>query len=297
MPVNTLFKQVFIIGAGYVGAKLGRRYIARNIPVQALVRSDAARQRAQEAGMIPVAGDLDDIWGLRRLQLQDTLLYYLAPPPTTGLNDVRMRTFVNAVRAGNEPAKVVLISTTGVYGDCGGQWIDETQSPKPQADRAHRRLDAENVLRAWGRTRGVPVVVLRVAGIYGADRLPLERLRRGEAVLREVECPYSNRIHVEDLVTVCMAAAEKGIDQNIYNVSDGHPGTMTEYFFAVADAVGLPRPPEITLAQAQQQLSSGMLSYLSESRRLRNAKLLTELQVQLRYPDLASGLASLKSGQ
>lgn len=287
------FKQVFIIGAGYVGRKLGAKLIESGVTVRAMVRSEDAAKRVQAAGIITVPGDLDDIWSLRRLDLSGELLYYLAPPPPRGANDVRMRTFVNALKANAVPDKVILISTTGVYGDCGGAWIDETAPLKPRADRAHRRVDAEHVLRAWGRTHAVPVVILRVAGIYGPDRLPLDRLRRGEPVVRESECPYSNRIHVDDLVDICIAAADKGTDQQIYNVSDGHPGTMTGYFKAVADALGLPRPPEISMAEARKRLSPGMISYMSESRRLRNDKLLTDLEIDLLYPDLTAGLATV----
>ena len=112
-------------------------------------------------------------------------------------------------------------------------------------------------------------------------------------MVRESECPYSNRIHVDDLVDICIAAADKGTDQQIYNVSDGHPGTMTGYFKAVADALGLPRPPEISMAEARKRLSPGMISYMSESRRLRNDKLLTDLEIDLLYPDLTAGLATV----
>lgn len=288
------FKQVFIIGPGYLGLKLGARLAASGASVRAMVRSEQAAQRVRAAGLTAVAGDLDDIWSLRRLDLSGEVLFYLAPPPREGVNDVRMRTFVNALKADRAPAGVVLISTTGVYGDCGGRWIDETAPLNPQADRARRRVDAETTLRTWGRTHKVPVVILRVAGIYGPDRLPLERLRRGEPVVRESECSYTNRIHVDDLVEICIAAAEKGADQQVYNVSDGHPGTMTAYFKAVANAVGLPPPPEISMAEAHKRLSPGMMSYMSESRRLHNDRLRAELGVELQYPDLVSGLASVK---
>jgi nucleoside-diphosphate-sugar epimerase len=133
-----------------------------------------------------------------------------------------------------------------------------------------------------------------VAGIYGPGKLPLARLRRGEPTVRESEAPYTNRIHIDDLVRVCLAALARGGDGEVYNVSDGVPGNMTDYFNQVADWAGLPRPPQIPLAEATDRLSAGMLSYLQESRRLDSGKLRRELGVALRYPDLASGLAACR---
>ena len=116
-------------------------------------------------------------------------------------------------------------------------------------------------------------------------------LERAEPVLDPGESPYSNRIHADDLVRVCRAAARSTHDYRVYNVADGSPSTMSDYFFRVADALELPRPPTIDRALAQKTLSAGMLSYLSESRRMDNARLREELGVRLLYPDLDSGLA------
>jgi nucleoside-diphosphate-sugar epimerase len=196
------------------------------------------------------------------------------------------------------PRRIVLISTTGIYGNCQGEWVDETRPPNPQADRAHRRLDAETTLRAWCEQRGVEWMILRVPGIYGPARLPEQRLREAKPVLREQDAPYSNRVHVDDLVSACLAAARHSPAQRIYNISDGHPTTMTDYFNRVAEALGLPRPPELTPEQAKHALSDGMLSYLAESKRLDNRRMREELGVVPRYPDLDAGLAaSVDAGQ
>jgi nucleoside-diphosphate-sugar epimerase len=189
-----------------------------------------------------------------------------------------------------DPQRLVYLSTTGVYGDCGGRWIDESCTLQPQAARARRRVDAEQALTDWSRHTGRELVVLRVAGIYGPGKLPLERIRQGLSMVRESEAPYTNRIHADDLVSVCTAAMSVGRNGAVYNTSDGHPSSMTDYFRRVADLAGLPRPREIPLASARAQLSPGMLSYLRESRRLSNRKMLEELGVTLRYPSLAEGL-------
>jgi len=286
---------VFIAGCGDIGSLLALKWRERGATVTALVRSEAAGRRLQGLGLESVSGDLDHAESLRSLQLAGTVLYYLAPPPATGEGDPRVRNLLAALSASAAlPVRIVYISTSGVYGDSGGEWVDEETPPNPQTDRARRRLDAEAALRDFGRRHAIPVIILRVGDIYGPGRLPLTRLQKGLPVLLEAECGYTNRIHADDLVAILLAAAERGRADNIYNVSDGHPGTMTGYFNAVADALGLPRPPAVTLAEAKEQLSEAMLSYLSESRRMDNRKLLRDFGITLRYPDLASGLRDIK---
>lgn len=285
--------NIFIVGCGDIGSLLAGNWRERGARVTALVRSAASEQRLQGLGLETVFGDLDEEGGLDGLPLVDTVLYYLAPPPPRGEGDTRMQRFLAALSAGERPRRIVYISTSGVYGDTGGTWVSEETPPHPQTGRARRRLDAETALRAFGRRHGVDVIILRVGGIYGPGRLPVERLRKGLPVLHEAECGYTNRIHAEDLAAILLAAADKGQGDNIYNVSDGHPGNMTQYFYAVADALGLPRPPSLPMAEAREQLSEAMLSYLTESRRMDNRKLLRDFNLTLRYPDLAAGLAAL----
>jgi nucleoside-diphosphate-sugar epimerase len=219
-------------------------------------------------------------------------VFYLAPPPEGGDTDPRLARALGALRPVGLPLRLVYISTTGVYGDCGGAWVDETRPASPTADRALRRLDAERRLQAWSLESGAEIVILRVAGIYGPDRLPLGRIRQGLPVVRAEEAPFTNRIHEDDLVQVCAAAMERPVAGEVFNVSDGRPGTMAEYFDAVADLAGLRRPPKIAMAEAAARLSPGMLSYMQESRRLRNDKMLERLGVVLRYPTLEQGLAA-----
>ncbi len=293
-------REIFIVGCGYTGFKVAQREQERGARVRALVRSRAGAERLRAIGIEPVPGDLDDRASLAELSLDGAIIYYFVPPPAHGVDDPRLHALLDAIGPQARPRRMVLVSTTGVYGDCGGMWVDEERAPNPQTDRTRRRLAAEQELRAWAQTRGAPFAILRVAGIYGPGRLPVERLQRGLPVLREAESPWSNRVHVDDLVAACLAAADHDSSGRIYNISDGHPTTMTDYFNCVADACGLPRPPQISLEQAKSVLSAEMLSYLAESRRLDNTRMRTELGVMLRYPTLADGLeASLghTSGQ
>lgn len=287
--------DIFIIGCGNIGSLLAANWREHGVRVTALARSEAARRRLQGLGLKTVFGDLDDAASLHDLPLNGTILYYPAPPPPQGNTDPRMHHLVDALSNGQQPRRIIYISTSGVYGDTAGEWVTEENLPNPQTDRAKRRLDAENTLRDFGRRNAVDVLILRVGGIYGPGRLPVERLKKGLPVLNETECGYTNRIHAEDLVTILMAAGEKGRGDNIYNVSDGQPGNMTQYFNAVADTLGLPRPPSLPMAEAHERLSPAMLSYLTESRRMDNRKLLQEFGVRLRYPNLESGLKSVRA--
>lgn len=287
--------EILIIGCGYVGSRLARQYLDRRDTVRALVRSDAGVRRLSGLPVRVLRRDLalDDLADLRSGGVD---CFHLAPPPGRGVEDIQTRRLVAAFAHAGHPRRLVYISTTSVYGDCGGAWIDETWPVRPAVDRARRRWDAENALRRWSDESGSELVILRVAGIYGTGRLPLNRIHQGLPLVRPEQAPYTNRIHVVDLVSVLMAAMARGRNRAVYNVSDGHPSRMTDYFLAVADAVGLPRPPLISIEEAAGQLSEGMLSYLAESRRLSNRKLLEGLGVELRYPTLADGLDAILPG-
>jgi len=283
-----------ILGCGYIGRRLARHYLDRGDRVLGIVRSPESAAALNVEGIPALALDLGSpVPGIAQApDLAGARVFHLAPPPDAGTLDLHTRHLVDAFAHLGNPARLVYISTTGVYGDCGGAWVDEGRSVQPQADRARRRWDAEQTLAQWRDTAGAALVTLRVAGIYGPGRLPLERIRSGLPLVRPEDAPWSNRIHAEDLVAACIAAMERGADGAVYNACDGNPSTMTDYFYQVADAAGLPRPPVIPLAEAQGLLSAGMLSYMRESRRLSNRRLIEELGVSLRYPSLHEGLAS-----
>ncbi len=286
--------SVLIAGCGDIGQRVARLYRAQGASVRGLARSESSAARLRAEGIEPVFGDLAEAAALKNLPTAEAMLFYLAPPPAQGERDPLLQNFLAAIDAARLPAKLVLISTTAVYGDCRGAWISEAQTVQPQTARAWRRLDAENTLRRWGRETGVPFVILRVGGIYGPGRLPVARLEKGLPILDPLESPQTNRIHQDDLARVCVAAMERGVPGEVYNIADGHPGPMSQYFIDVAKALGLPLPPVVSRAGAEKVMSAGMLSYLRESRRLDTRKMREELAVELRYPDLAAGLAALE---
>lgn len=277
---------VFVVGCGDIGRRVVS--LGGTSTMVAVVRSDAAASACRALGVSVVQGDLDHEPVLPGLA--DATVLYLVPPPRQGITDPRIRGFL--ARHGDGIRRLVLVSTTGVYGDCGGRWIDEDAAPAPATDRARRRYDAEQAVGRWAAGGGESII-LRVPGIYAADRLPLARLRRGLPVLREAESPYTNRIHADDLARICRAAMTGRHAGLVLNATDGHPTTMTTYFNRVADAVGLPRPPQVGLDEARKVLGEGMLSYLGESRRIGNRRLREVLGVTLDYPDLKTTLAGV----
>ncbi len=306
--------HAFIIGCGDIGQRTAKLWMTQHGTVSALVRSVERSQPLTHLGITLVKGDLDDAASLAHLPLQNTLLFYFAPPPNNGATDSRLRTVLAAITPENRPIKIVYISTSGVYGDaqggasvagsrmlgatdCQGAWVSEDTPTHPRSERGARRLDAEVALQDWQRGTGVPVVILRVPGIYGPGRLPIERIKQGLPVVREEEAPYSNRIHADDLARICIAATQSSRPDEttqIYNVSDGNPSSMTDYFNKTADLLGLPRPPAVSMAEARTCFTAGMLSFIEESRRIDNRKMREELDVDLLYPTLESGLPTCR---
>ncbi len=283
---------VLIIGCGDVGRRVAALLQSSRRSPACVVRSSESRDALLAAGFDARCIDLDAGGSGADWSGGYSEIYYFAPPPSGGETDPRMTGFLRGLRSDSPPRRIVYISTSAVYGDCQGAWITEAQPLHPATPRGRRRLDAERQLMAWCGETGCEWVLLRVPGIYGPGKLPLERLRQGLPVLREADAPYTNRIHVDDLAAICVAAMASRHGNTVYNVSDGHPSNMTDYFFRVADAAGLPRPAEVSREEARHVLSPGMLSFLNDSRRMDNTRLLRELGISLQYPDLDAGLAS-----
>jgi nucleoside-diphosphate-sugar epimerase len=281
---------ILIIGCGDIGRRVSRLALAENRAVHGVVRSVESAAGLEKLGIITIIATLDDPATLGELPTKGATVFYFAPPPGGGVTDPRARNFCAAIQPGAEPRKIIYMSTSGVYGDSGGELVTEETPPDPQTTRGKRRLDAENAFREWGTARRVAIVILRVTGIYGPGRLPVSQLESGQPLLDERLAPLTNRIHAADLAQVCLAAAARGKDGEIFNVSDGHPTTMTHYFNMAADLLGHPRPRQVSLEEARQVMSPLMLSYMSESRRLDSSRMLARLGITLRYPDLDSGL-------
>jgi len=289
-----------IVGCGYIGKRLAQQLLKKNLPVHGYVSSEDSRAECDKLNIPCEIIDLDNAdldsadpdGVLPEIELGGQNIIYLAPPPRSGQADTRMTNFLRAIDR-QLPVRFVLISTTGVYGDCKGDWIDESTPLNPTADRAKRRADAEQQVTAFCHDRNIPLLILRVAGIYGPGKVPAARIKSGAPIVTQQDSPFTNRIHAVDLVNICEQALLNTKIAGTYNVTDGHPGTMYEYFTGVAKALDLPAPPAISLAEAQHQLSEGMLSYMAESRRIDNSKLLKDFELELIYPKLQDGLKKI----
>jgi nucleoside-diphosphate-sugar epimerase len=288
--------RLLIVGCGDVGMRVARQLNA-HVRLRALTSSPERCDVLRAAGVLPLLGNLDDQRTLRRLSGLAQRVLHLAPPPSADVVDPRTRHLLQALALRLKPVHFVYGSTTGVYGDAQGHWVNETKPLAPITDRAKRRVHAEALVRWWGRQHaGVSrVCVLRIPGIYAFDRAggdPRDRIRRLAPLLTAADDVYTNHIHANDLARACCLALWRGPTQQAVNVIDDQSLKMGDYFDQVADMCELPRLPRVSKQSAQAQLSAMQWSFLSESRRLDNARLKQTLRLVLQHPDVASAWAA-----
>ena len=284
---------LIVVGYGYLGKRLVDHCVLTRRPVSVLTRS------SDHVGLLDASGidyqflDLDAVGTALVLPVTGRALIYTAPPADSA-QDRRLSALLSLLP--ENPHRFIYISTSGVYGDCAGRLVDESTPLNPGSERARRRVAAEQTVRDWARANQVNWTVLRVPGIYGPHRLPLASLMiRGEAFLRPEDSPPGNRIHIDDLVACCLAAADHATAGGLFNVGDGNPLSATEFAQAAAKATGLPEPELVELAEARQRISPGRWSFLSESRQLDTQRMRRELGVVPRYSNPLDGLqASLE---
>ncbi len=283
-------RRLLIIGCGDIALRVLPQ-LRNRYRIYGLTRDRARAAVLRVNGVLPIVGDLDDAATLGALAGLAHDVLHSAPPAPHGARDTRTSHLIAALaKAKSLPQHLVYISTSGVYGDCAGQLVDETRALRPQSARARRRADAEQQLRQWGRRSGVCVSVLRAPGIYSASRLPLARLKSGTPALRAPEDGYSNHVHADDLARMAVAALRFGNSGRLYNASDDSVLKMGDYFDLIADRCGLPRPPRVSRAEAAGVVPPALLSFMDESRRLSNLRLKKELRFKLRYPTVGDGI-------
>ena len=278
--------RLLIVGCGDIGLRIVAR-LHRRFRIVALTSSPQRAPLLRAAGCVPIVGDLDDRASLARLRGFGARVIHLAPPPESGEGDRRTLHLVNALGR-RDDASSVYISTTGVYGDSRGAWIDETAPLATSEPRSVRRIDAERWMR-WRRHAHV----LRVPGIYAQDRLPLARLRQKSPALEPGDDVYTSHVHADDLARIAIVALLRGRRCRVTNAVDDSGLKMGEYFDLVADRFGLERPPRLPREALRQAVSPMMYSFMSASRRIRNRRLKRELRVQLSFPTVADALARI----
>lgn len=303
--------RLLLAGCGDVAARIARQLNehATRYRIRALLRhapDSPEWAHWRELGTTPIGADLDQPRSLQRLRGIADSVIYLAPPVDNQAEDRRLNRFLAALHGGRSlPRRLVLIGTTGVYGDRGGALIDETCPVRPQTARGKRRVSAECILRRWRRGRSRAGLtqaagqrqtggILRVPGIYAADRLPIERLRAGTPALRREDDTWTNHIHADDLARISWLALVRSGTLRAINTCDDSQLPMGDWFDAVADATGMARPERLPREELKTRVSPMLYSFMSESRRLTNTRLKRELRIRLRYPTVHDFLATLK---
>lgn len=304
-------RRILIAGFGDIGKRVAKKLRrSRHYRVVALIRKNSALSRdsisTRTLDVQLVRGDLSEPRTLHKLNESAETILHFAPPPNVGKFDTHTRNLLAALSGDSRvqgarsrmlPRRIVYISTTGVYGNCHGAWIDETRPTNAESARAKRRVDAEHRLQKWGRKHRVAITILRAPGIYAQDRLPLHRLKEQMPVLIDADDVYTNHIHADDLAAAVINAMRQPWPKQfrIFNVVDDNDLRMGDYFDQVADAFGLPRPPRISRQHAERELAPMLLSFMRESRRIDNARVKRELKLAFRYPTLASAFSVLRA--
>lgn len=273
-------KHLLVAGHGDIARRFAMRLPA-SVELRAISRSRGS--------------DLDRPATLHAFSGWADAVLHCAPPPAEGDTDPRTANLLDMLACGAAPARIVYLSTSGVYGDCGGARVDERRPVNPQSGRARRRVHAERQLEAWCAACGVALLVLRVPAIYAGDRLPIARLRAGTPALREEDDVWTNHVHADDLALIVQCAFAPDARAGVYNACDDSEMKMGDWLDLVARHCGLARPPRIPRSEAAARIEPGLLSFMRESRRLVNAKLKRELGVRLAYPTVADGLARLSA--
>jgi nucleoside-diphosphate-sugar epimerase len=272
------------LGHGYSARALARDLVPLGWRVIGTTRNPAKADAFRAEGVEPLLwpGDLGPA-----LAEATHILCSAAP-------DAQGDPFLQAVPAiaGARPIWVGYLSTTGVYGDHDGGWVDEATPLTPNSDRGRQRVVAEGQWRATG----LPVHVFRLAGIYGPGRGPFEKVRDGTA--RRIIKPGQvfSRIHVTDIAQVLAASIRHPNPGAAYNVCDDNPCPPQEVIAHAAQLLGLPEPPAVPFAEVEATMTPMARGFYSESKRVRNDRIKDELGVKLRYPDYPHGLAALLAG-
>jgi len=277
-------KVLLSFGHGYSAGALARRLLARDWRVLGTTRDPERAEALRAEGVTPLLWDGNDIAGA--LEEATHLLSSVAPSEAGDPVLARHRDAIAAAAPRLDWAGY--LSTTGVYGDHGGGWVDEKTPLTPSTDRGRRRVAAE---AEWQSIPGLPLHIFRLAGIYGPGRGPFEKVRQGTA--RRIVKPGQvfSRIHVDDIAQVLEASIDRPRPGAVYNLCDDDPAPPEDVIAHAAELLGLPVPEAIPYDEAE--MSPMARSFYAESKRVSNRRIRQELGVRLIHPDYRSGLAAL----
>jgi nucleoside-diphosphate-sugar epimerase len=282
---------LFVFGLGTSAGTFARSMLAGGAKVSGTVRSEEKAESLRAEGIAAIvfdgAGPFKDVTAALG---EATHLVLSIPPGESG--DPALRFHANDILAAQNLEWIGYLSTIGVYGDYAGAWVSERTTPHPRPGRSQHRLEAEKAWRALAEKRGLPLAILRLAGIYGPSSNALKNLAEGKARRIVKEGQVFNRIHVEDIVAMLHAALEKKAD-GIFNVCDDEPAPPQDVVEFAAKLMGAPVPPAIDFDSAD--LTPMARSFYGENKRVLNRRIRQELGVTLAHPTYREGLGSLWS--
>jgi len=285
--------SISIYGCGDVGTRLLKKLLEVQPldDIVTIVRSEESKKTLLAISSNVIRADFDSHVTLQERVLSSEQIYYFVPPQKFGAEDLRTKQLILALeKHKTQNQRIVLISTTGVYGDCHGELVTEETPINPTTDRSKRRSSLETQWQDYASKSKSTLSILRVPGIYSHSRLPRKRIESGIPVVDPKECGLTNRIHADDLAMICQQVMQQQTSSDIYNVSDGNPGNISQYLLDVAEYLDLPKPPIVSMKEGEKVITTGMMSYLKESRSIDNTKLLKTFGIQLRYTNYLEGI-------
>jgi nucleoside-diphosphate-sugar epimerase len=286
-------KRLFCFGLGYSARVLAERLRGEGWSVAGTSRTPEGVAALAAAGLESLCFDRSHPLPAAARRLEEASHVLLSIPPGADGDPVLAAHRDDFIRLaeGGRLAWVGYLSTTGVYGDAGGGWVDETTAPRPAGPRQQRRLEAELAWLALGRAAGLPVHIFRLAGIYGPGRSAVDAVRAGTA--RRIDKPghVFSRIHVADLAEVLRASMGKPDPGRIYNVCDDLPASAAEVVDYACRRLGVESPPMIPFKDAE--LSEMASSFYLDNKRVRNYRIKDELEITLKYPTFYLGIEQI----
>ena len=283
--MNDKQRKIVLAGSGYLGKSIIK--LAYNYNYESILEYSRTGEASTNVEYIRKDFDenafhLDEI-------TENSSIIYMAPPNQETHEDNRLKRFLKKL-SDRKISKITYISTSGVYGDHDDRVVDETTELKPITDRAKRRVSAENMIKGYSLKTSNDYIILRVPGIYGPDRLPINRINNQEPVILELESKKTNLIHVEDLARISWGCVNSDIKNEIFNVSDGCPITVTRFYKEICNVLNLKMPPQISMTEAQGCFSEKRLSFLNESRILDISKMEKHFPNQIKYKKIRKGI-------
>jgi len=281
-----------VVGCGYLGQRVAERWLAQGQTVYGVTRSPEHAEELRRQGVQPIVADVTRPESLRGLPEVETMLFAVGYDPQSGLSrhEIQVDGLRNVLDTlSDSTRRVILVSSTGVYGQTGGVWVDEDSSCQPTREAGRAMLAAEAALR--DHRLGSRGVVLRLAGLYGPGRITrLADLLAGRPIVAPSE-GHLNLIHVDDAATAVLAAEKYAHVPAMFLVSDGHPVLRSEFYAYLASLLGRESP---TLVAPEPESRHTLRSHADK--RIRNHRLLNELRIQLTYPSYREGLAAILRG-